>query len=48
MITHIIWVFVACGLFLFGLQLGEMRSFERTNKVVTIVDNPNCIVGRMI
>ena len=47
MTTHIVWVFVACGLFLGGLQLGELREYKRVNEVVTIIDNPNCIVGRM-
>ena len=47
MTSHLIWILVAVSLFLGGLFLGEMRSFERTNEVVTIVDNPNCVVGRM-
>lgn len=48
MLSHLVWVCVATSLFLGGLFLGELRAYKRTNqKVVTVVQNPKCIVGRM-
>lgn len=47
MISHLVWVCVATSLFLGGLFLGELREYKRINKVVTVVQNPKCIVGRM-
>ena len=40
--ANIVWVFVACGLF-----LGALRECKRIDKAVTISGIPNCIVGRL-
>jgi len=33
--------------FLVGLNLGERIKVTRVNKVITVIDNPNCLIGRM-
>lgn len=43
----LLYIIVTMGMFACGLLLGEQVSFNRANKIVTIVDNPNCTVGRM-
>ena len=41
------WTLLAVSMFIAGLQLGEMREYNRVNEVITVVQNPNCLDGRM-
>ena len=42
-----IFIMTACLSFVLGLHIGGEKKVRQANKVVTVIDNPNCLDGRM-